>query len=95
VLCAAQQGGGVAYPAVPQAPDDIPQGQQALVDCAAFCLSQLVVSIVLGSQRAALAPRQIHKVQSGDLQEKTTPFFAVKLLRSQVPEWRPAVEKKP
>ena len=58
----------MAYPAVPQAPDDIPQGQQALVDCAAFCLPQLVVSIVLGRQCAALTPSQIHKVQSRDLQ---------------------------
>ena len=52
----------MAYPAVAQASDDIPQGQQALVDCAAFGLPQFVVSIVFGSQRAALAPGQIHKV---------------------------------
>ena len=84
----------MAYPAVPQAPDDIPQGQQALVDCAAFCLSQFVVAIVLGSQRAALTPSQIHKVQSRDLQGKTTPV-GINLMGSQVLERRPAVEKKP
>jgi len=63
----------VAYPAVTQASDDIAQGQQALVDCAAFSLPQFVVSIILSSQRAALAPRQIHKVQSGDLQWRRSP----------------------
>ncbi len=96
-------GRGVAYPAVPQAPDNIPQGQQALVDRAAFCLPQLVVSIVFSSQRAALTPGQIHKVQCGDLQGKTTLFwkrkekampFGVNLMRSQGLEWRPAMEKK-